>query len=87
MESGRIRVRRETLNPFETVDVEWAFTQDQFAQFKSFFDVDLVNGSLSMNIHVLEDGEVMAFMGSTYNFEHSDGLYLVSAKLEKLLPV
>lgn len=82
MDSGRIRVRRMVLSPFETIEVEWSFTLEQFAAFKSFFDVDLANGSFSTAIEIFGVNQTMAFMNSTYGVERSDSSYIVSASLE-----
>ena len=82
MESGRNRSRRVDLVAFQTINVEWSFTQEQYAEFRSFFNTDLENGSRSTTIEIFEVDEDLAFMGSTYNVEHTDGSYIVSAKME-----
>lgn len=44
MESGPERVRRRTTAPPIDLDVSWQFTDSQMAQFRAWFDADILNG-------------------------------------------
>lgn len=85
-ESGRSRYRRLILLPFETIDVQWMFTGDQFETFKNYFEQDLDNGSRDVAVEIYGRARTMVFAESTYDVNRSDNLFNVSAKLEYLDP-
>lgn len=83
METGRVRVRRQSLTPFDVLHCIWNFTADQFATFKTFFEDTLTNGSEAFTMEILgeaNDREVR-FLDATYSFTRSDNLVSVSAAL------
>lgn len=82
MESGRIRKRRLCADPYEAWEVQWNFTEDQFDDFKAFFDTTLVNGSLSFAIDFFGIDREVVFVGGQYSFVRADNLFSVSATLE-----
>ena len=86
MESQRIRVRRYFEDYREFLDLEWAFTADEFEEFKAFFEDDLCNGQNPFTIVLLdvEDSSLTittdyAFFEATYQFTYSDNVYNVTA--------
>lgn len=79
METGRMRNRRVYDIPVKMIQVAWNFTQDEFDTFKSFFDTDLENGTLTFDWD--EEG-TLAFYPATYDFTRTDNLFAVSATLE-----
>lgn len=91
MESARIRVRRDALDPLEIVEVSWNFTEDQFEEFKTFFEETLLNGSQSFQLQTLDTGSTrdrlrattrtVAFLDN-YRFSRSDNLFNVGGTLE-----
>lgn len=85
MESGRIRSRRQFEDPVEILEVEWHFTEDQFETFKDFFDVTLVNGTLSFTIALESETErEVVFFEANYAYSSSDNLFIVNSQLELL---
>jgi hypothetical protein len=92
MESGRMRRRRTFLDPLELIAVSWNFTEDQFEAFKTFFEIDLQNGSEHFEL-ITPDfppagfvfrtvTRVLAFWECNYAFTRSDNLFSVTATLE-----
>ncbi len=84
MESGRVRNRRDYLEPMETLEVQWSFIEEEFGIFKAFFDQTLENGSQSFTFNVFGEDKEMAFLDGNYSFSHSDNLVSVVATLEYL---
>lgn len=84
METGRVRKRRTVEEALEVWEVQWNFTEDQFAGFKDFFEQTLENGSLPFLIELFDDVKGMAFADGKYAFDRSDNLVMVSAVLELL---
>lgn len=82
METGRFRNRRQFLDPLETLNARWSFVQDDFDTFKTFFETELVNGSLSFAMEVYGVVTEVAFLESKYSFTRSDNLFVVSAVLQ-----
>jgi len=82
MDSGRVRNRRILDTPLKILEVQWNFTADHFAVFKTFFEEQLENGSLAFGIEIFGVEEEMAFADSTYTFSRSDNLFTVVAVLE-----
>jgi len=83
MESGRVRTRRTYDIPVKMIDVTWNFTLDQFNEFRSFFNDDLENGTLTFDWE--EEGS-LAFFPPSYEVTGTDGVYSVRAKLEVTAP-
>lgn len=79
MESGRMRSRRMYEIPMRMIGVSWNFTQDQFDTFRSFFNEDLENGTLTFD---WEEEGTLAFYPPTYDVSHTNGLFTVTAQLE-----
>lgn len=93
METSRVRKRRTYTDALELVEVLWHFTQDEFDTFKTFFEVELVNGSarFEMDHYSLEeDPPSLVTLEYTfwegYSFNRSDNLFAVSATLELAPP-
>ena len=82
-ETGRVRIRRIYIPILEPLHCVWNFTADQFDTFKTFFEENLVNGSLTFTIEILGETEEREarFLDATYNFSRSDNLDSVSASL------
>lgn len=91
MESNRVRTRRVHHEVFETIDVQWNFTEDEYNTFRNWFIAELDQGvlrfqmvtlELSPTDTVMEVTRVLAFLDGTYNFNRSDNLFTVTATLE-----
>lgn len=86
MESSRLRIRRLTIEPHETIEVIWHFTREQYTVFKAFFDIDLINGSQFFLMELIGYDELVhrtvAFVDAKYSFSREDNLYAVSGMLE-----
>jgi hypothetical protein len=86
METGRIRKRRMFDQQLKTLQVQWNFTEDQFSTFKSFYEDDLENGSLSFATELFHDESdgfrEVAFTEDQYTFSRSDNLFTVDAELQ-----
>jgi hypothetical protein len=65
------------------MDVSWNFTQDQFDDFRTFFNETLVNGSLTFD---WEEVGTLSFWQATYSFSRTDNLFSVTATLEVTVP-
>jgi len=82
MESGRIRMRRMNSSTKELWKVSWNLTEDQYADFKAFFETDLTNGSENFEIDLFGVRATVTFSESTYTWTREDSLFTVSAVLE-----
>lgn len=94
MESGRIRRRRMQAELQEFLKVNWNFTEDEFAAFKSFYEDILDNGTIQFLLKTSEEdpagsGETVevwwevAFVAKPQHVR-GDNLFSVSATLEVL---
>ena len=86
MESGRVRVRRYYEAAVEIHDFEWAFTEDEFETFKTFFEDSLLHGeypfvmTLTDPDNALSETEIeMGFHEANYQWSYTDRVYLVRA--------
>lgn len=83
METGRVRNRRGFATTLDTYEAAWAFTEDQYAIFREFFNATLENGTLTFMLPMQDDSELeVGFMKCTYQFNRTDNLYSVKAVLE-----
>jgi len=81
-ETGRVRNRRNFQDPIKYVDVVWNFTEDQFSTFKSYFETELENGTLSFIIELFGTDTEVFFFDCSYSFSRSDNLFSVQAFLQ-----
>lgn len=92
MSSSRLRKRRTMSEVVELINVQWAFTNDQFSQFKSFFDNELENGEGNFIMVTYDQSPTphfvrvvtreLNFFGAKYSGNRDDNLHSVSAVLE-----
>lgn len=93
METGRRRIIRKHAGSFEIMEINWSFTEDQFNDFKTFFEIHLQNGSLPFGLVTYDPTDdahyidqiiwELAFM-EAYSLSHSDNLYAVTGTVEIL---
>jgi hypothetical protein len=79
MESGWKRVRRNLDLTRQVLQVQWNFTQDQFDQFRQFFEKDLNRGVNSFQVECDGLEGIAAFHPPTYSFTYQDGVFSVTA--------
>ena len=86
MESKRIRVRRYFPDFFTVHDFEWNFTDDEFDEFKTFFEDQLLNGEECLDITFLDpfDSDQLAttiygFINPGYQLSYTNGFFKVTA--------
>lgn len=92
MSSTRVRVRRQFDETVELINCQWNFTNDEFSEFKHFFDVHLENGAnnfllvtydLSPTPHYVRVvTREVNFYGAKYSGGRDDNLHAVNAVLE-----
>lgn len=92
MSSTRVRVRRQFDETVELINCQWNFTNDEFSEFKHFFDVHLENGAnnfllvtydLSPTSHYVRVvTREVNFYGAKYSGGRDDNLHAVNAVLE-----
>jgi len=81
MESRRIRKRRTAEVPLDIMSLQWNFTEDQFADFKTFFDETLNNGAGPFIMEIFGVGAQLSFVEGSYAYARSDNLVAVSASV------
>jgi hypothetical protein len=92
MSTQRLRSRRMFTECIEMLHVQWNFTNDQFHEFKKFFDTELNNGEGNFIMVTYDESPTahfirvvtreLNFYGATYSGNRQDNLHAVSATLE-----
>lgn len=81
MDTGRVRHRRLVEDPWEILSVRWNFTDDEFDAFKTFFDTELLNGSLPFVLEVFGIETEVQFLEPNYQVASTDNLKTVIGRL------
>lgn len=81
METGRSRNRRQFRDELKVYSLTWRFRLDEFDTFKTFFEVQLVNGSLAFMLELHGVETEVQFLEGKFSFKEQDRFFFVNASV------